>query len=56
MRLSAGLPLEKYVRDGRLNEHDHASIAIMEVGEKIGIDFDVTPHNHNKLDLTTIDC
>lgn len=54
MRESAGLPLEKYERDGCLTEHDHAAIAIVELGINLGIDFDVTPHNHNKLDLTDV--
>jgi len=54
MRESAGLPLTKYERDGVLNDHDHAAIAIIELGINLGIDFDVTPHNHNKLDLSDI--
>lgn len=54
MRESAGLPLEKYERNGCLTEHDHAAIAIVELGINLGIDFDVTPHNHNKLDLTDV--
>lgn len=54
MRLSAGLPLEKYEREGGLTEHDHAAIAIVELGANLGIDFDVTPHNHNKLDLSDV--
>lgn len=52
MRLQAGLPLTKFERDGPLTEHDHAAIAIVELGINLGIDFDVTPHNHNKIDLT----
>lgn len=55
MRLSAGLPLEKYERESCLTEHDHAAIAIMELGTDLGIQFDVTPHNHNKLDLSDIE-
>lgn len=54
MRESAGLPLAAYKRDGCLTEHDHAAIAIIELGTNLGIDFDVTPHNHNKLDLTYV--
>jgi hypothetical protein len=54
MRLSAGLPLTKYEREGPLTEHDSAAIAIVELGINLGIDFEVTPHNHNKLDLTDI--
>ena len=54
MRESAGLCLCKYERDGCLTEHDHAAIAIVELGINLGIDFDVTPHNHNKLDLSDI--
>lgn len=54
MRESAGLPFEKYERDGCLTEHDHAAIAIVELGINLGIDFDVEPHNHNKLDLTDV--
>ncbi len=54
MRESAGLSLGKYKRDGCLTEHDHAAIAIVELGINLGIDFDVTPHNHNKLDLSDI--
>ena len=54
MRLSAGLPLEKYQREGSLTEHDHAAIAIVELGTNLGIDFEVTPHNHNKLDLSDV--
>ena len=52
MRESAGLPLTPYVKDGPLKDHDHAAIAIVELGINLGIDFDVTPHNHNKLDLS----
>ncbi len=55
MRKSAGLPLGKYELEGPLTEHDHAAIAIVELGINLGIDFDVTPHNHNKLDLTEFD-
>ena len=54
MRESAGLPLSKYERSGPLSEHDSAAIAIVELGINLGIDFDVTPHNHNKIDLTEI--
>jgi hypothetical protein len=54
MRESAGLPLDKYDRDGCLTEHDHAAIAIVELGINLGIDFDVTPHSHNRLDLTDV--
>lgn len=51
MRKSAGLPLDKYDREGPLTDHDHAAIAIVELGINMGIDFEVTPHNHNKIDL-----
>lgn len=54
MREGAGLPLSRYEKDGPLEAHDFAAIALMEAGECIGIDFEVTPHNHNKLDLTDI--
>ncbi len=54
MRECAGLPLEKYEREGGLTEHDHAAISIVELGVNLGIDFEVTPHSHNKLDLTDI--
>lgn len=54
MRLSAGLPLAKFERGGPLTEHDHAAIAIIELGMDLGIDFDVTPHQHNDLDLTGV--
>lgn len=54
MRLSAGLPLEKYKREGALSEHDYAAMALVELGTNLGIDFDVTPPNHNKLDLTDV--
>jgi len=54
MRLSAGLTLDKYESEGCLTEHDHAAIAIIELGIKLGLTFDVTPHNHNKLDMRDI--
>lgn len=54
MRESAGLPLGKYESDGPLTSHDFAAISIVELGINLGIDFDVTPHNHNKLDLTDV--
>ena len=55
MRESAGLPLERYGREGRLlTDHDHAAISIMALGMSLGIDFDVTPQNHNKLDLSEV--
>jgi hypothetical protein len=54
LRLCAGLPLDKYETSGFLTEHDHAAIAIIEAANKLGIDFGVTPHNHNKLDLRDI--
>lgn len=55
MRQSAKLPLEKHEKSRRLTAHDSAAMAIIEVGMNIGIDFEVTPQNHNKLDLTEID-
>lgn len=51
LRKVAGLPLDKYQKTGFLTEHDSAAIAIIEAGNSIGIDFGVTPHNHNNLDL-----
>lgn len=54
MRESAGLPLTPYTKDGPLQDHDHAAIAIVELGMNLGMHFDVTPHNHNKIDLSDI--
>lgn len=55
MREAAGIPLAKYEREGPLTAHDLAAIAILELGTNLGIDFDVTPHNHNKIDLSELD-
>ena len=54
LRESAGLPLSKYRREGPLTPHDHAAMALIELGMNLGIDFDVTPHNHNRIDLSDV--
>lgn len=54
MRLMAELPLDKYESQSLLTNHDHAAIAIIEAANKLGIDFGVTPHNHNLLDLRDV--
>lgn len=51
LRLLAELPLDRYESSGLLTNHDHAAIAIIEAASKLGIDFGVTPHDHNLLDL-----
>lgn len=53
-RSAAGMPLEPYTRSGFLKEHDLAAIAIIEAAATLGIDFGVTPHDHNKLDFRDI--
>lgn len=54
LREVAELPLDKYESTGRLTNHDHAAIGIIEAANKLGIDFGVTPHNHNQLDLRKV--
>ena len=38
IRLSAGLPLDKYKKDGPLTPADHAMHAVLELADRIGID------------------
>lgn len=52
LRKLADLPLTPYQTGGPLTPHDSAAIAIIEMAERLGLDFEVTPHNHNKLDLS----
>lgn len=52
LRQLAELPLTPFEKSGLLNNHDHAAIAVVEMAERLGLDFEVTPHNHNKLDLS----
>lgn len=51
LRKTAGLSLDKYKREGRLTSHDSAAIAMVEIAERLGIRFEVKPHDHNELDL-----
>lgn len=51
LRESAGLPLDKYEREGPLTSHDHAAIAIVEAINELGVHLEITPHQHNQLDL-----
>lgn len=55
MRLSAGLPLDKYDRSGMMSDHDHAAVALLEVAETLGINVGVSRHDHNRLDLREVD-
>lgn len=38
IRLSAGLPLDKYKKDGPLTPADHAMHGVLELADRIGID------------------
>lgn len=54
MRVIAGLPLTPFEKSGALTDHDHAAIAILDVAVALGLDLEVTPHNHSRLDLSDI--
>ena len=48
-----GLPLTPYEREpGQTNDIDHAASAIIDLGNNLGMEMEVTGRNHNKLDLT----
>lgn len=48
LRELAGLPLNSYKRDGLLDTHDFAAMAVVEAGMSLGIDFGIAnAHQHN---------
>lgn len=53
LRKSAGLPETPYEREaGKMTDVDHAAAAILDLGNNLGMEFEVTPRDHNKLDVS----
>lgn len=51
IRTIAGLPLDRYQREGPLTDACFAQLSVIEAAEAVGIDLGVSRHKFHELDL-----